>query len=141
MVATSGARLLPEEAVRNIREKLIPMTTVLTPNVPEAKILLSNAGVRYKEPETVDDLIAMTKAVQSLGAEYVLLKGGHLPFKVDGTVATREGDRKLMVDILAGNDTITRIESAYQNTTNTHGTGCSLACKLIFTRWNGWNGY
>lgn len=129
MVATSGARLLPEEAIKDIRERLLPITTILTPNVPEAKILLSNAGVDFKEPQSVDDLIALARAVQSLGPRYVLVKGGHLPLKSDGRIAKNDNEKELMVDILYGEGVVTKINSSYQHTTNTHGTGCSLACK------------
>jgi hydroxymethylpyrimidine/phosphomethylpyrimidine kinase len=105
------------------------MTTVLTPNVPEAKLLLSDAGHEMKDPQCIDDLIDIAKAVQSLGPEYVLVKGGHLPFKADGTVAVEEAERETVVDILYGNGEVLRIDSAYRKSRNTHGTGCSLACE------------
>src|SRR5277367_3821589 len=99
MVSTSGARLLPQGAVTDLRMHLLPMTTILTPNVPEAKLLLSDAGHEMKDPQCIDDLIDIAKAIQSLGPEYVLVKGGHLPFKNDGTIASEEAERELMVDI------------------------------------------
>lgn len=136
MVSTSGSQLLPEEAVRELRELLLPLTTVLTPNVPEARLLLSSAGKAATDLQNIEDLVDIAKAVQSLGPKYVLVKGGHLPFKKDGTVASKPEDRDLMVDILYGEGRVTRIETAYQNSKNTHGTGCSLACKLsLFIRW------
>jgi hydroxymethylpyrimidine kinase/phosphomethylpyrimidine kinase len=130
MVSTSGSELLPQEAIRELREHLLPMTTVLTPNVPEAKLLLSNAGRPVPDPENTDDLVDIAKAVQSLGPKYVLVKGGHLPFMKDGTVAARAEDRVLMVDVLYGEGRVTRFETAYQDSKNTHGTGCSLACEF-----------
>lgn len=130
MVSTSGSQLLPHEAVRELREHLLPITTVLTPNVPEAKLILSNAGQPVIDPKSVEDLVNIAKAIQSLGPKYVLLKGGHLPFKKDGTVATEEKDRELMVDILYGEGRATKIETGYQKSKNTHGTGCSLACEF-----------
>ena len=129
MVSTSGARLLPQNAVSELCERLLPVTTVLTPNVPEAKLLLSEAGNEAKEPKCVDDLVGVAKAIQALGPRYVLVKGGHLPFKKDGTVALDEEEKELMVDVLYGNDEVIRIESAYRKSKNTHGTGCSLACE------------
>ena len=115
---------------------LLPTTTVLTPNVPEAKLLLSDAGYKLNDPQCVDDLINMAMAVQSLGPDYVLLKGGHLPLKKDGTVAIGEADRELVVDVLYGNGEVLRIESAYRSSRNTHGTGCSLACRQFrLNRW------
>ena len=130
MISTSGSQLLPVEAVRELREHLLPMTTVLTPNVPEAILLLSSAGKEVPDPQNIDDLLEIARAVQTLGPKYVLVKGGHLPFKSDGTVARKPEDRELMIDIMFGESKVTKIETAYQNSTNTHGTGCSLACNL-----------
>lgn len=130
MVSTSGSKLLPEEAVRDLRERLLPMTTVLTPNVPEAKLLLSSAGKAVADPKNIDDLVEIAKAVQALGPKYALVKGGHLPFKKDGTVAERPEDRDLIIDVLYGEGTVTRVETAYLDSKNTHGTGCSLACEF-----------
>src|SRR5450432_1469932 len=130
MVSTSGAQLLPEAAVMQLRSRLLPMTTILTPNVPEARLLLSDAGQEIQEPKSVEDLILIAKAVQALGPKYVLVKGGHLPFKKDGTIASKESEKELMVDVLYGNGNILRIDSQYQKTRNTHGTGCSLACQF-----------
>ena len=129
MASTSGSRLLPKDAVRELREHLLPFTTVLTPNVPEAELLLADAGLPANDLQNVDDLISIAKAVQSLGPKYVLVKGGHLPFKKDGTVAETESQKELMVDILYGEGEVTRIETTYHKSKNTHGTGCSLACE------------
>ncbi|RDW70303.1 putative thiamine biosynthesis protein thi-4 [Coleophoma crateriformis] len=130
MVATTGAQLLPEEAVRLLRQHLLPNTTILTPNFPEAKLLLSEAGKAVEDPKDVEGLISIAKSVQSLGPKYVLLKGGHLPFKKDGTVAILDAEKELMVNVLYGEGQVTRIESDYYNTKNTHGTGCSLASAI-----------
>ena len=131
MVSTSGSQLLPQEAIRELRDLLLPCATVLTPNVPEAKLLLSDAGKPVHNPQNVDDLISLAKSVQSLGPKYVLVKGGHLPLKRDGTIASTEAERELMIDILYGEGRVTRIEAKYQKSKNTHGTGCSLACEWI----------
>jgi hydroxymethylpyrimidine/phosphomethylpyrimidine kinase len=108
---------------------LLPMTTILTPNIPEAQLLLSDAGQVMKEPQCVDDLVEIAKAVQALGPEYVLVKGGHVPFNNDGKIASREAERKIIVDVLYGSGKLIRVESVYQKSRNTHGTGCSLACE------------
>jgi hydroxymethylpyrimidine kinase/phosphomethylpyrimidine kinase len=129
MVSTSGAQLLPQDAVRELREHLLPITTVLTPNVPEAKLILSDAGIDVKDPQSIDDLVEIARAVQALGPKYVLIKGGHLPFRKDGIVASTETERELIVDLLYGDGELFRIEAPYQYSKNTHGTGCSLACK------------
>jgi hydroxymethylpyrimidine/phosphomethylpyrimidine kinase len=131
MLSTTGAQLLPQNAVSELRERLLPLTTVLTPNVPEAKLLLFDAGHEAKNPTCIADLVGIANAIRALGPQYVLVKGGHLPFKKDGTVALDEEEKELMVDVLCGNDEVIRIESVYRKSKNTHGTGCSLACKYL----------
>ncbi|ESZ99322.1 phosphomethylpyrimidine kinase [Sclerotinia borealis F-4128] len=137
IVSTSGSQLLPSTAIRELRELLLPYTTVLTPNVPEAKLLLSDAGKVVDEPKNLNDLMNIAKQVQSLGPKYVLVKGGHLPLKNDKTVATTEEERELMVDILYGEGVITEIWSRYQKSRNTHGTGCSMASAIASNIANG----
>jgi hydroxymethylpyrimidine kinase/phosphomethylpyrimidine kinase len=129
MVSTSGSQLLPSKAIRELRELLLPQTTILTPNVPEAKLLLEDAGYPVEDPKTLDGLKNIARKLQSLGPKYVLVKGGHLPFRTDGTVATTEEEKEVMIDILYGDGEITEIETGYQKSKDTHGTGCSLACK------------
>lgn len=129
MVATSGGQLLPEPAVKDLIEDLIPSTTVLTPNVPEAEILLASAGLPVVDIATIDDLISMAKAVQSLGSKYVLLKGGHVPFTKENVLAKSISESAKMMDVLVGEGQVMTMESLYQASRNTHGTGCSMACK------------
>lgn len=131
MVSTSGSQLLPQNAVCKLREDLLPLATILTPNVPEALLLLSDAGTTVHDPQDLESLISIAKAVQKLGPRYVLLKGGHVPLRSDGSVAKTEDERQLMVDILYGDGMVMKIETAYLKSRNTHGTGCSLACKCI----------
>ena len=129
MVSTTGAQLLSEDAVRNLRQGMLPLATVLTPNVPEAKLLLRNAGHEISDPQTFDDVVDIAKAVHRLGPKYVLLKGGHLPLTKDCKISSRDADKQTVVDILYDGTTTTLIESDYIASKNTHGTGCSLACK------------
>lgn len=129
-MSTSGSHLLPEDAIRVMREQLLPLATILTPNVPEAMLLLSDAGIRAEAPTSVDDLVNIAKTVQSLGPEFVLLKGGHLPLQINGTMASVEAEKEMVVDVLYGAGAYTLIESVYQKSKNTHGTGCSLACEF-----------
>ncbi|KAF9877898.1 thiamine biosynthesis protein (thi-4) [Colletotrichum karsti] len=131
MIATSGAELLPREAVAELLEGLLKITTVLTPNIPEAKLLLEDAGHKGIEVTCVGDLEQMAKMVKALGPQWVLVKGGHAPFKADYTVAETEEEKALVVDVLYGDEgELVRIESPYQASTNTHGTGCSLASAI-----------
>ena len=133
MVATSGTQLLPFSAIKELRQHLLPLSTVLTPNIPEAMLLLENAtGARPTEPLHLNDLIMIAKTVQMLGAQWVLLKGGHCPLTSENVIAVRgEGEPTKVMDILYGGDEITFIPTPYIKSRNTHGTGCSLACKSL----------
>lgn len=128
MVATTGATLLPPEALADFG-KLASLAYVLTPNIPELKLLL---GCESEAIETIEDLERLARlACDKFGSTWVLAKGGHVPFKTNYTVATEDVDRALIVNVLAGPDgQLIRIESQYQDSKNTHGTGCSLACML-----------
>ena len=126
-MSTSGAQLLPAEAMRAFRERILPLTTILTPNIPEAKLLLQDAGQSVPEILALDDLIEVAKAILRLKPAWVLLKGGHLPLTTDRRVARSNADRQIVVDVLVGSD-LTLIETNYVESPNTHGTGCSLAC-------------
>lgn len=112
MVAKSGDHLLLPEAIDIVRTRLIPRSTLITPNLPEAAVLLDT-----DEPQTMDEMRAILPALRGLGAEWVLLKGGHLA-----------GDES--VDFLAGPDGITELRAARVATRNTHGTGCTLSAAI-----------
>ena len=112
MVAKGGASLLAEAAADALKTVLIPAAHVITPNLPEAEVLIgqsiSNAA----------DMDAALDALAGLGAHAVLLKGGHL-----------EGDA--LVDLLRDADGTThRFEDTRIDTQNTHGTGCTLASAI-----------
>lgn len=128
MVSTSGAQLLPEEAVSTLRKELLPVTTVLTPNLPEAMLILKNNDVQVEQPSSIQDLKDMARNVQELGSRYVLLKGGHVPLTKDHIVSNDQAQRHLVVDVLCGEEETHVFESDYIKSNNTHGTGCSLAC-------------
>ena len=111
MVAKGGASLLQEEARSLLRKRLIPLATVITPNVPEAEIL---AGM------DIPDEAAMAEAgrrLLALGPAAVLMKGGHL-----------EGAET--VDLLVTAAGIERLASPRIDTVHTHGTGCTLASAI-----------
>ncbi|KAI0435217.1 Rapamycin-insensitive companion of mTOR, N-term-domain-containing protein [Xylaria sp. FL1042] len=132
MVATTGAELLPAKAVHELRTLLLPLTFILTPNIPEAKLLLANsgdeAGGDIRRPEDLEDL---ARKLRALGPRWVLVKGGHVPFTRDGMAATSDLEREIVVDVLLGPEgDVTRFESPYVDSRNTHGTGCSLAAAI-----------
>jgi hydroxymethylpyrimidine/phosphomethylpyrimidine kinase len=132
MVSTSGSQLLPQAAISTLINSLLPLTTILTPNLPEAKLLLQTAGVQVKEPENIDDIIAMAHKILGLGPKWVLLKGGHLPLTRERVISREESEKEVVLNVLVGETGLTTLESAYLKSDNTHGTGCSLACKSVF---------
>ncbi|KAI0022019.1 Phosphomethylpyrimidine kinase-domain-containing protein [Xylariomycetidae sp. FL0641] len=130
MVATTGARLLPSKATNELRTLLLPQTFILTPNIPEARLLLTEEGKEPPDIRCVDDLEKVARQVQKLGPKWVLVKGGHVPFNHDGTVAKTPEEKQLVVDLLFGAGQVTKFESRYLESRNTHGTGCSLASAI-----------
>ena len=130
MVSTSGAQLLPEKAVKTLCEKLLPETFIVTPNIPEANLILHEGGQPPIEINDLDDMKQLAAAVHKLGPKYVLIKGGHLPLTSYHKVAKCAEEKKTIVNVLYGDDVEEVVELAYQESRNTHGTGCSLACEI-----------
>jgi thiaminase II len=130
MIATSGTQLLPEDAVRLLRQKLLPMTTILTPNIPEACLLLRDANIHFETPNDLEGAKSIAQKVHSLGPKAVLLKGGHLPL-TNAYKRPRDHEKpSLIVDVLYDGTEFALIESKYQKSRNTHGTGCALASAI-----------
>lgn len=115
MLATSGDVLLAPDAEAVLREQVLPLADLLTPNLPEAARLLGS------EPaQTEADAIAQAQALRAKGAKAVLVKGGH------SLVDTDEA-----VDILADASGIHRFAAPRIATPNTHGTGCTLSAAIV----------
>ncbi len=112
MVATSGDRLLAADAVGALREQLLPLAALVTPNLPEAA-LLADTGVAESE----QDMIAQAETILKSGAGAVLVKGGH-------------GNGAQSVDILVTARGTTRYAAPRVKTRNTHGTGCTLSAAI-----------
>lgn len=139
MISTSGSQLLPQDAIQHVRTNLLPLTTVLTPNIPEAKLLLENAsGSPVSEPQNVNEMIELAKKVQGLGAKAVLLKGGHLPFTSERVRANSIEEARIVIDVLYSaadvengeEEVLMLTETEFSRSKNTHGTGCSLASAI-----------
>lgn len=130
MVSTSGSQLLPRDAVRGVRTKLLPLTTVLTPNIPEARLLLEDAGISYQDPQSVDDMIQLAKQIRELGPKNVLLKGGHLPLTKERKAAKSHEEASIVIDVLYDGENAILFETDFLTSKNTHGTGCSLASAI-----------
>jgi hydroxymethylpyrimidine/phosphomethylpyrimidine kinase len=112
MVAKSGDRLLRAEAVDALKRDLLPLATVLTPNLPEAGDLLGHAVA--DSPEAMRDA---ARALHALGPKHVLVKGGH-------------GSGDTLVDVLFDGDRIVELPAQRIRTRNTHGTGCTLSSAI-----------
>ncbi|KAL6706591.1 ATP-dependent RNA helicase dbp2 [Coniothyrium glycines] len=130
MVSTSGSQLLPLVAVSTLIKDLLPITTILTPNLPEAKLLLEVSGVDIEDPTNANDVISIARSIQKLGPKWVLLKGGHLPFTKGRMVSKDEAECDIVLNVLVGEGVATLMETKYQKSRNTHGTGCSLASAI-----------
>jgi hydroxymethylpyrimidine kinase/phosphomethylpyrimidine kinase len=130
MVSTSGSQLLPPDAVRIIRTKLIPAATILTPNIQEAMVLLRDSGTEVQDPEDLKDAIGLAKQLHTLGPKFVLLKGGHLPLTGDHVKPGNSRDACAIVDVLYDGTSVTLFETEFIMSRNTHGTGCSLASAI-----------
>lgn len=130
MISTSGSQLLPSEAVNEVRTELLPITTLLTPNIPEALLLLRDSGKDVDEPTNLEDAIQLAKQLHALGPKYILLKGGHLPLTADLKKAEDTNDASTVVDILYDGESVNLVETDFLLSKNTHGTGCSLASAI-----------
>ncbi len=111
MVATSGDQLLDSDAIVAVRDDLLPLCSVVTPNLDEATLLLGSPVCDE------DSMEAAARALVALGAPAALVKGGHLP-----------GDR--VVDILFAGGQLYRWERPRVDTRSTHGTGCTLSAAI-----------
>ena len=111
MVASSGDRLLTEQAVSAMQSLMLPRAALVTPNMPEAGIL-TNRGV-----ETLDDMKHAADRLMTDGAQAALIKGGH-------------GNEAVVTDLLADQSGFTVFENPRFDSKNTHGTGCTLASAI-----------
>lgn len=107
MVATGGQRLLAPEAERVLQEELIPGATLLTPNIPEAEVLVR------RPISTLDDMETAARMIAAMGAKAVLIKGGH---RIEDAT-----------DILYDGTQCHYFPGKHIESTGTHGTGCSLS--------------
>ena len=116
MVAKSGDALLDRQAVGALVEALLPLATVITPNLPEAAVLLGRTA-----PESRREMIRAAEALRALlptdDGHWVLLKGGHLP-----------GSE--LVDLLFDGEHLHEFAAPKAATKNTHGTGCTYAAAI-----------
>lgn len=116
MIAKGGDHLLEREAIAALRENLVPMATMITPNLPEAGVLLDARPV-----ETLKEMRRTAERLRRLLSDddgrWVFLKGGHLP-----------GNDT--IDVLHDGDRLVELPGTRIPTRNTHGTGCTLSAAL-----------
>jgi hydroxymethylpyrimidine/phosphomethylpyrimidine kinase len=112
MVAKSGDRLLRADAVAALKRDLLPLATVLTPNLPEAGDLLGRSV-----PDGLESQRAAARDLLALGPAHVLVKGGH-------------GQGEMLVDVLFDGSRFTEMPARRIPTRNTHGTGCTLSSAI-----------
>lgn len=110
MIAKGGASLLDEAGVRTLRERLLPLATVVTANVPEAEALTG------RQLHSVADLRQAARNLLSLGARAAVIKGGHL----DGPPT----------DVFDDGTTVVELTADRIDTRHTHGTGCTFAAAI-----------
>lgn len=115
MVATSGHRLLEVDAVAAVREHLLPVSDLITPNLPEAALLIGDDEPVAQNPQ---EMLDQARQLVARGPRAVLLKGGHA---IEGDVA----------DVLVtAEGTVTEFTHPRVATPNTHGTGCTLSAAI-----------
>lgn len=136
MVATSGDRLLAPDAEAVLRDELLPLADLVTPNLPEAAVLLGTAPA-HDTAEAADQ----ARALRGLGPRFVLVKGGHLggAESIDHLAGPGLG-----IDVSSrsgpATDEVTALTAPRIPTRNTHGTGCTLssACAVLRPAHDGW---
>ena len=112
MIAKGGASLLQMEAITALRENLLPLAMVITPNIPEAEVL-TGMSIRAHE-----DKQEAAKRLYDLGVKNVVVKGGH------------DEDEKVSIDLLFDGKDFTTFTSSRVQTVNTHGTGCTFSAVI-----------
>ncbi len=117
MISKSGYFLLQPDAVQAMISCLLPLATIVTPNIPEAEQI---AGITI---DSIEDMEKAAQMIHRLGPRYVLIKGGH-----------REGDA---IDVLFDGENYQYLGNERIDTTNTHGTGCTLSSAIAANVANG----
>ncbi len=111
MVATSGAKLISDDAIAALVRELIPLADVVTPNMPEAALLAQRDIAAH------DDMVAAAHAILAMGPANVLVKGGHDADTADDVLVSADGAQHWL-------------RAAHIETPNTHGTGCTLSSAI-----------
>jgi hydroxymethylpyrimidine/phosphomethylpyrimidine kinase len=119
MVAKGGAALLQPQAVATLRTVLLPLAEVVTPNLPEAEVLIG------QHIETVEEMKVAAQAIHDLGPRHVVIKGGHS--------ATDP------VDVYFDGERYSELRAERIQTQHTHGTGCTFSAAITAFLARGWS--
>lgn len=111
MIAKGGAALLQKEAVEALKQYLIPLAYVLTPNIPEAEVITGMCISTYEERKRA------AQVIYQMGAKHVVIKGGH-------------DDSEVVTDLLYDGEKFYQYHSRRAYTKHTHGTGCTFAAVI-----------
>ncbi len=114
MIAKGGASLLEQSAIQAMREQLLPLADVLTPNLPEAEALI---GLKAEDQHSITQI---AECLQQMGAKTVIIKGGH----------QQNSESALCQDFIFTPTASFVLESPRFNTPHTHGTGCTFSACL-----------
>ncbi|MGV3465299.1 MAG: bifunctional hydroxymethylpyrimidine kinase/phosphomethylpyrimidine kinase [Heyndrickxia sp.] len=112
MIAKGGASLLQQEAIAALKEKLIPLSLIITPNIPEAEVIIGT------EIKSIEDKEAAAKRFIELGVQNVVIKGGH------------DTDPLETIDLFYDGNEFAYLKSKRIYTQNTHGTGCTFSAAI-----------
>ena len=110
MIAKGGDRLIEPDAIQAMIERLLVLATIVTPNLPEAAVLLN------RSIDSLDDARQAAIDIMSMGPKNVVVKGGHLTGSA--------------VDVLYDGDSLIEFENVRLETKNTHGTGCTFSSAI-----------
>lgn len=122
MVATSGDKLLQDEAIETLIKEMLPIATVITPNLPEAEIILGH------EIKTEEQFFEAARELSQTKAKAILLKAGHF-----------QNEKLTDVLYISETDETIKIPGKRINTKNTHGTGCTLSSAIAAQLAHGFN--
>jgi hydroxymethylpyrimidine/phosphomethylpyrimidine kinase len=126
MVATSGSKLISEEAIDTLKKELLPLARVITPNIPEAEVLLENSGLSALDSKAlkITSEFEMEEAARKIHEKFgcsVLVKGGHNVNDASDFLYGRDENGEIVAKWFKGR----RISNP-----NTHGTGCTLSSAI-----------